>query len=163
MADGQGQKMDGSANVFGAIAELAKDVGRVEAQAQGFVTYERLMNHSTENRKEITSKLDKSDEHQTENVRQLGNAIQAKMDALATQILALTNQVSVMQQAAVAQQSAVQQNAVAQQAVTQAVQQVAPEVRKGGRGVVLGSITATIGASLAVGVVVALKLLGVSI
>ena len=89
MPDGLGGQ---GPNYFGALAELAKDVGAISAQVVERVTYKELMAQNTEQRRELTAKLDKVEEHVTDNVTQSVAAINARLEALAQRLEVMSQQ-----------------------------------------------------------------------
>lgn len=87
MSDGTGHQ-----GPYGAIAELAKDVGAVSAQIGERVTYKELMTQNTEQRREITAKIDKVEEHLSETVRQSVDALSARIESLVARMEAYAQQ-----------------------------------------------------------------------
>lgn len=73
-------------NYFGALAELAKDVGAAVAQINERVTYKELMTQNTEQRREISSKIDKVEERVLDTVRSSVIGLESRIDALTTRV-----------------------------------------------------------------------------
>jgi hypothetical protein len=88
MAEGSGP----SANLVGALAELAKDVGKVEAQVYERVTYKELMAQNTQQRGELTAKMDKMEDHLSENMKQSIDAVNLRLDSLMHRLESLSQQ-----------------------------------------------------------------------
>jgi hypothetical protein len=132
--DGSGA--GGSPNYFAAVADLARDVGGVSAQVNERVTYKELMAQNTQQRHEITSRIDKVESHLTGVVGQSVTTLEARIESLSTQINAMTVQISALN-----------------------------SVRPGGvnaKVAVVGSLATTVGAAIGLGGYMILRSFGVA-
>lgn len=127
--------MDQGPNYFGAIADLAKDVGAVKAQVDERVTYKELMLQNTQQRGEIAAKMDKIEAHISSSMASSNDALNARLDALVERLDQLTQ---------------------AQAA------QLAYRPGGGGGRVTLGSIAGTLGAAAGVALYMLLRNLGIA-
>ncbi len=127
-------------NYFGALAELAKDVGATAAQVNERVTYKELMAQNTEQRREINMRMDKVESHLSDVLQNSANTIGARMSNLDARLDALGQRLESLAQMAANNSS-----------------------RGNGSGkIVLGSITTTIGAAIGVGGYLLLRSFGVA-
>lgn len=125
-------------NYFGAVADLARDVGGISAQVNERVTYKELMAQNTQQRHEITSRIDKVEEHLSETVRQSVSAIETRMETLTQRLEALAQLV--------------------------ATSNARSNTRPDGTGkVAVGSIATAIGAAIGVGGYLVLRAFGVTL
>jgi hypothetical protein len=131
MSDMMGQ----GPNYFAAVADLARDVGGVSAQINERVTYKELMAQNTQQRHEITNRIDKVEEHLSETVRQSVSAIETRMEGLTQRLEALAT----------------------------AVANSNPVPGGGGSRVFMGSVATTVGAAVAVAAYLLLRAFGVHI
>ncbi len=127
--------MDGP-NYFAAVADLAKDVGSVTAQVNERVTYKELMAQNTQQRGEISMRMDKVEENLSERVRQSVDALNLRLDALMDRMEAINQQ----------QQQAHQNQS-----------------RGGGGKFAVGSIATTMGAAVGVAFYLFLRSMGVPV
>ena len=125
-------------NYFGAVADLARDVGGIAAQVNERVTYKELMAQNTQQRHEITSRIDKVEEHLSETVRQSVSTIETRMETLTQRLEALAQLV--------------------------ATSNARSNTRPDGTGkVAVGSIATAIGAAIGVGGYLVLRAFGVTL
>lgn len=86
--DGAGQGH--TPNYFAAVSDLARDVGGIEAQVNERVTYKELMAQNTQQRHEITSRIEKVEEHLSETMRQSVTTLEARIEAMSAQLTLLS-------------------------------------------------------------------------
>jgi len=141
--DGMGQGHQ--PNYFAAVSDLARDVGGIEAQVNERVTYKELMAQNTQQRHEITSRIEKVEEHLSETMRQSVVTLETRIEAIAAQLSLLA------------------QSTAAASAAASAAATAAATSRNNGPGrVAIGSITTTLGAGLGVGGYLLLRSFGVA-
>lgn len=126
-------------NYFGAVADLARDVGGVSAQINERVTYKELMAQNTQQRHELGSRIDKFEEHISETVRASLSTLEARMESLSQRLETLAT------------------------VVTTSNLNSGTKNADGSKKVVVGSVTTIIGAALGIGGFLLLRSFGVGL